>query len=122
MKEKLFTLFLVVLLLITGCSKDTTKTDKKQESNGSQVKIVKVMIKKENSQNFYVVTTANGNDLKYAYYVLKDNKVIKKQLYIQDSYFTYKITEPGDYKVQAFVMDGNGKKVAKYTQTIKMEM
>lgn len=121
MKIKLFTLFLAALLLIAGCSNDTTKSTK-QDSKENEVKIAKVMIKKENAQNFYVVATpVSGTNLIYAYHVLKDNKVIKKQSYTQDAYFTYKIKTPGTYKVRVFLKDAHGKKIIfKDTQTIKM--
>ncbi|WP_026564062.1 triple tyrosine motif-containing protein [Bacillus sp. UNC41MFS5] len=121
MKIKLSILFLVALLLITGCSKDATNSDKKQESKESEVKIAKVMIKKGDAQNFYVVATAaSGNNLTYAYYVYKDKKVIEKQLYKQDAFFTYNITTPGSYKVRVFLKDANGKIVTKDTEKISM--
>ncbi|QIZ05612.1 hypothetical protein HFZ78_01685 [Priestia megaterium] len=126
MKFKLPILFLVALLLITGCGKDASKSDKnqvakEQVSKESEVKIAKAMIKKVDTQNFYVVATAaSGNNLTYAYYVYKDNKVIEKQLYKKDAYFSYKITAQGSYKVRVFLKDANGKIVTKDTETITM--
>jgi major membrane immunogen (membrane-anchored lipoprotein) len=117
MKIKILTLVIVAILAITGCSKDSTT---KQESKGEQPKIVKVLIKKEDAKNFYVVTTAEGKELTYAYYVYKDKKLLKKFPYKQDAHFAYKISKPGVYKVRVFVRDKNKKIEAKTTNSIRM--
>jgi len=117
MKIKVLTLVMIALLAITGCSKDSTT---KQESKEDHPKIIKVLIKKEDAKNFYVVTTAEGKQLTYAYYVYKDKRLLKKFPYKQDAHFTYKISKPGVYKVRVFVRDVNKKIEAKTTKSVKM--
>ena len=121
MKTKFFILLGIVLLIITGCSNNKTQTKSNQDSKVTQPEIVKVMLKRGNSENFYVVTTADGNHLKYAYYVYKDHKVVKKVPYRKDAYFEYRVSAPGEYKVKVFIKDSTDKTVSKYTDTVKMK-
>jgi uncharacterized lipoprotein YehR (DUF1307 family) len=117
LKFKILTVAIVALFAITGCGKDTTT---KQESKGDQPKIINILIKKEDAKNFYVVTTAEGKQLTYAYYVYKEKKLIKKFSYKKDAHFTYKVSQPGVYKVRVFVKDENKKIEAKTTKSVRM--
>lgn len=122
MKVKMFSLLTILLLLVSGCSNETTKKGLSENSEENAPKIVKVIIEKVDSSNFYVVNTAEGEELEYAYYVYKDNKVIDKFYYKKDAHFTYKVKEPGSYKVKAFIKDKNDETVSKFTEAIEMEM
>ncbi|WML58606.1 triple tyrosine motif-containing protein [Neobacillus sp. PS2-9] len=126
MKTKLLTLLLAAILLVTGCGKeeaakpDSAKQEATSTAKESKLKIDTVTIKKVDSKNFYVATTAEGNQLSYAYYVYKDNKILKRFPYKKDAHFEYKVTKPGTYKVKVFIKDSSNKKVSKYTKDIKM--
>lgn len=122
MKVKLFSLLTILLLLISACSNQTSKKGLSESSEEDAPKIVKVIIEKVDSSNFYVVNTAEGEELEYAYYVYRDNEVIDKFYYKKDAHFTYKVKEPGSYKVKAYIKDKNEEKVSKFTKAIEMEM
>ncbi|EKN66465.1 lipoprotein [Neobacillus bataviensis LMG 21833] len=120
MKTKLFTLFIVTLLLITGCGKDAAKEESDQGSKGKGPKIEKVEINKEDSKNFSVKATTEGKELTYAYYVYLDNKLLKKFPYKENVDLNYKISEPGVYKVRVFVKDKKGNINAETTEPVRM--
>ncbi|MFD2627857.1 triple tyrosine motif-containing protein [Oceanobacillus kapialis] len=120
MKIKLLTLFLVALLLISGCSQGTSNEEVKPETNEDQAKIEKVIIEKDESQNLLVEATATGNNLNYAYYVFKDDEVIEKEPYSQNATFNYKVEAPGTYKIRVFVKGTNGEIVTKNTEAVEM--
>lgn len=120
MKSKLFTLLIVMLLLITGCGKDSSKNASDQKAKGNEPKIEKVVIKKEDSKNLYVEVTAEGKELTYAYYVYVDNELLKKFPYKEKAHLNYKISKPGVYKVRVFVKDKNDKINAETTESIRM--
>jgi hypothetical protein len=126
MKAKfLFTSLIAALLLVTACNNQPVKTQstKLQSIKKTTVKeprIVSAMIKKKDPHNFFVVTTADGNGLYYAYYVYKDNKVLKKFPYKPNAYFGYTAEKPGTYKVKVFVKDNTGKKVSIVTKPISI--
>src|SRR4051812_41045759 len=112
MKGKLITLLIVTLLAISGCSNDTSKTEQKKEteqaSASSEPKFAKLIIEKVNESQFYVVTTADGNQLNYAYYVYKNGEVLDKFQYKKDAHFSYTVKEPGTYKVEVYIKDRDG--------------
>jgi ABC-type Fe3+-hydroxamate transport system substrate-binding protein len=120
MKLKLFTLLILSMILFAGCSGGTEKTGSNQTSKDNKPEIVKVMIQKVDPENFYVVTTADGNKLDYSYYVIKDKKTVKRYVYKKDAHLAYKVNEPGNYKVRVFIKDKDGNKASEYTETIKM--
>lgn len=118
MKVKVLTLLIVTLLLISGCSNQSTEKASSQDSP----RIVKVIIEKVDSSNFYVVNTAEGENLQYAFYVYKDDELLDKFNYEKDAHLSYTVKEPGSYKVKAYVKDENDKTVSEFTQTMEMEM
>ncbi|WP_404329936.1 triple tyrosine motif-containing protein [Mesobacillus maritimus] len=137
MKGKLVALLLVVsLIVISGCSNETAKNEESQENSNSteektepekstnsiEPKFVNVMIEKVDSSNFYVVTTADGEELSYAYYVSKDGEIIDKFEYKRDAHFSYTVKEPGSYKVTVYIKDRNGNTAKSYSTEVQMEM
>ncbi len=68
-------------------------------------------------ESFWAYINAEGGKLpySYAYYVYKDNSIVKKNGYTSYSYFDYHPTFPGKYKIMAFVKDANG--TIQYTTT-----
>ncbi len=59
-------------------------------------------------QHGNVLALSNSFDavpVRYAWYVYKENQVILKQMYTKEnsSSFSYEFTEPGSYKIQAFI-------------------
>ena len=125
MKGKLVILLLVTLFAMTACSNANSKTEpekntEQQVSESSKPKFVKLMIEKVNESNFYVVATADGDELTYAYYVYKDGEVVDKILYKKDAHFAYTVKEPGTYKVEVYLKDKNDNKAIKMTNEVVM--
>lgn len=118
MKRKLITLLIVALISITGCSNDTSKKD----SENSEPEIVNLMIEKVDDSHFYVVATAEGSKINYAYYVYKDGEVLEKYPYKKDAHFSYTAKEPGVYKVAVYVRDQYGNKVRKNTKEVEINI
>ncbi|MFC4661448.1 hypothetical protein [Oceanobacillus aidingensis] len=121
MKNNLFILiFVSILVLAAGCSSTNTsesqsepeqKTDTNSETRSEtgndniEPQIANLMIEKVDDSSFYVVTTAEGNEINYAYYVFKDGEVLEKFPYKKDAHFSYSPTESGTYKVRSFIRD-----------------
>lgn len=66
-------------------------------------------------KNFYQIEAncvANGDNLIYAFYVYKDDTVIQKFPYTQNSKFLFNLSEPGKYRVRVFVRDDQGNQQA----------
>lgn len=113
MKKSIIILIVFSLLVfLIGCS--TTETE------NNEPEIVKLMIEQVDESSFYVVTTAEGNELTYAYYVLKDDEVLEKFPYERDAHFSYTAEEPGIYKVRAYIKDREDNRVSEYTEEIEI--
>ncbi|MDM5157395.1 triple tyrosine motif-containing protein [Bacillus sp. DX1.1] len=124
MIKKLILPFIAVLLILSGCGKETTQeTSKKnvnQEKKADNLKIENVTIQKIDDQNLKVGAKATGDKLQYAYYIYKGDEVVEKMNYKPENSLTYKVKESGDYKVKVFVKDKNNKIEAKSTSVVKM--
>ncbi len=59
-----------------------------------------------------------NNELKYAYYIYKDNVVIMRAWYGPDSSYEYEVTEPGKYKIDFFISLPSGQLIRGETETI----
>ena len=123
MKGKFFALLIVTLILMVGCSNGIGEskqgTDEASVSSEPQLP-VKLIIEQVDESNFYVVATAEGNQLDYAYYVYKDDKVIHKIGYRKDAHFKYTAKEPGVYKVKVYLKDEEGNTTSKNTNNIEL--
>lgn len=111
MKAKLLVPVVAGLLLFSGCSNesnDKASADKQVEQN-NQVKIEEASINNFGNKRLEVEVKATGDNLKYAYYVHKDGKVIKKTSYSTDSSFKYPLEKSGKYAVRVFVKAGDNK-------------
>lgn len=91
--------------------KETSKKEK-------ETKIVDLTFEKESENELNLVSNAEGEELLYAFYVIKDNEFYEKFGYQKDNSFSYTVTEPGDYKVRVFVKDKAGNKITKDTEVI----
>lgn len=95
------------------------KTEKKEEEKDKEIEIIKLTTELVGTHDINVVTTASGEGIIYAHYVLKNNEFYEKLGYQKDNKFTYTITEPGNYKVRVFVKDKDGNKITKDTEIIE---
>lgn len=120
MKGKLVMLLVIILLMVTGCNKETGGNGASQSAEGTGPKIEKVTLKKVES-SLKVECIADGENLSYAYYIYKDNKVFKKIGYKKEKQLSYKVQQPGEYQVRVFVRDSNNKRIAKSTNAVKVE-
>lgn len=105
--KKLMVVLAATVTVMAGCGQET------QESNASDEAVKNVQIKEANIETsgdhtLEVTTETEGEDLTYAYYVYKDNKVIEKTSYEKNDTFTYEAEEPGTYFVKVYAKDGNG--------------
>ncbi|WP_062108585.1 triple tyrosine motif-containing protein [Bacillus niameyensis] len=112
--KKIIVLIIASLFVIaTGCSPANTSK--------SEPEILDLTIEIVDDSNFNVVTTAEGDQLRYAYYVFKDNEVLEKFAYGKDAHFSYSAKEPGLYKVRSYIKDKDGKIVRKDTKEVEIE-
>ena len=64
----------------------------------------------------------------YAFYIYKDNEIIKKRSYHYNASYTYKLDEQGEYYVKVFVRSGQEKRsykssLVRYVQeSVKLEL
>lgn len=86
-------------------------------SNSSPL-IRKVEINKLDNNMIEVKCNASGKNIKYAYYIYKDNTILEKIPYGQRSTLIYEIKDIGSYKVRVFVRDANNKTIAMTTNNI----
>lgn len=114
-------IFASLLIIVAGCSSANT-SNSKGENDNNEPEIVNLIIEKIDESNFYVVSTAEGNKLEYAYYVLKDNDVIEKFSYEKNAHFSYDAKESGVYKVRSYVKDVNGNIVRQDTEEIEINL
>lgn len=122
MKVKVLSLVIIILLMISGCSNQSAEKESSENTEENTPRIVRVMIEKVDSSSFYVVNTAEGEELQYAYYVYKNDEIIDKFSYKKDAHFTYTVKEPGSYKVKAYIKDKNDETESKYTETVEMDI
>ncbi|MEK4893630.1 triple tyrosine motif-containing protein [Bacillus sp. FSL M7-0996] len=127
--KKLIVLLVAMLVIIAGCDKGSTKEASKeskqnktnQQEKAESVKIKQANIEKDDKNTLKVTTKAVGEKLSYAYYVYKDDKVIEKTSYKENSSFTYTAKEPGTYFVRVYAKDGNNKTDTQNTEKVKVE-
>lgn len=119
--KKYLIILIVTLLVVAGCNaSNTSKSETKKDS--IEPKIVNLMIEKVDDSDFYVVTTAEGNQLNYAYYVFKNNEIFEKFPYKKDAHFSYSAKEPGIYKVRSYIKDLDGNIVREDTEEIEINL
>ncbi|PFA18402.1 hypothetical protein CN373_19120 [Bacillus cereus] len=125
MFKKLIVPFFAAALLISGCGNEPAKGSNKGkvEQNKKEIPLTinEVKIDKVNERTLKVDVKAKGEGLTYAYYIYKGGKIIDKIWYKPDSSLTYKVKEPGKYKVQAYVKDKNEKQKFAYTSEVTLE-
>jgi hypothetical protein len=117
MRGKLIVQLIIILLIISGCSKEAPS---KKEPTATLPTINKVVIQEVDEHNIKVICTATGEKLQYAYYVYKDNKILQKISYRPNNRLAYKVQKPGEYMVKVYVRDSKGKKDVKNTKAIKV--
>ncbi|MFD1451535.1 triple tyrosine motif-containing protein [Oceanobacillus sojae] len=132
MKNNLIILIFISLLFVAiGCSSTNkselenetmAESETKIENDSIEPHIVKLMIEKVDDSNFYVVTTAEGNELNYAYYVFKDDELLERFAYEKDAHFSYSPNESGTYKVRSFIKDQDGNVVREDTSEIEINL
>ena len=122
MKGKLSILLICILLAVVGCNNNSTDSEggTNQVAESNEPKFAKLMIEEVDESTFYVVATADGNDLNYAYYLYKDDELLDKGNYIKDAHFSYTVKEPGTYKVKVYIKDRDENIVSKYTEEVEM--
>jgi len=122
MKAKWLTIVsIVVFLLITGCSIGSEKDAANEGAKSGSPKIESVELKKVDNSTLEATVTAEGQELEYAYYIYKDNKLLEKIFYKPNTSLSYKVKEPGEYKVKIFVKNKQEKTNSKYTSAVKIE-
>ncbi|MBU8853984.1 triple tyrosine motif-containing protein [Priestia aryabhattai] len=122
MKAKLFIPVVAGMLLFAGCSNKEEASSPKKASEQSEVKteLTAVSLKNFGNKRLEVTTKAKGTDVKYAYYIHKDNKLFKKISYSKDSSLKYPLKESGRYKVRVFAKGSDDKKVVKSTNAVNV--
>lgn len=90
-----------------------------------KVKVTKVnhvSIQQNSGNMLRVESKATGEELKYAYYIYKDNEILEKINYSSESSLTYKIKKSGEYKIKVFIQDKNGDKDSKETPKLQVSI
>ncbi|MDA1522949.1 triple tyrosine motif-containing protein [Bacillus cereus] len=125
MFKKVFVPLFAATVLISGCNKEVAKDGSKdkleQQKAESSIVISEVNIDKTNERTLKVDVKAKGEDLNYAYYIYKEDKIVEKIWYGTDSFLTYEVKEPGKYKVRVFAKDKNKKKKDIFTNEVTVE-
>lgn len=125
MFKKVFVPLFAATVLISGCNKEVAKESPKdkidQQKAESSIVISEVKIDKANERTLKVDVKAKGEDLNYAYYIYKEEKIVEKIWYGPDSFLTYEVKEPGKYKVRVFAKDKNKKKKDTFTNEVTVE-
>ncbi|MED3125315.1 triple tyrosine motif-containing protein [Bacillus wiedmannii] len=125
MFKKVFVPLFAATVLISGCNKEVAKESSKgkidQQKAESSIVISEVKIDKANERTLKVDVKAKGEDLNYAYYIYKEEKIVEKIWYRPDSFLTYEVKEPGKYKVRVFAKDKNKKKKDTFTNEVTVE-
>ncbi|EKN66471.1 hypothetical protein BABA_15217 [Neobacillus bataviensis LMG 21833] len=79
------------------------------------LKIMKVSISSEDRKNIKVESVTSGVGLTFAYYVYKDNEVIKRYSYTRNAALEHEVDSSGEYFVRVYVRDKFGGQTAKNT-------
>lgn len=90
-----------------------------------KVKVTKVnhvSIQQNSGNMLRVESKSTGEELKYAYYIYKDNEILEKINYSSESSLTYKIKKSGEYKIKVFIQDKNGDKDSKETPKLQVSI
>jgi hypothetical protein len=82
--------------------------------------IIKLNITSADNKSIKVDSVVGGKGLKYAYYIYKDNEIIKKYLYTDDPSLVHSVDASGEYFVRVYVRDMFGAQTAKNTTKIKI--
>jgi len=82
------------------------------------LKIIKLSIVSDDRNNIKVESVTSGAGLTFAYYVYKDNEIIKKYSYTKNSVLEYPVDSSGEYFVRVYVRDKFGGQTAKNTTKI----
>lgn len=103
---------------------EVEKENKAEETMKQEVekelKIVEVKLRQRSNNELNVVSTAEGEKLSYAFYVIKDGEIYERFGYTGESTFDYTVTEPGEYKVRSYVKDKDGNKLQKDTKKVEI--
>jgi hypothetical protein len=70
--------------------------------------------------NIEVQCYAVGEDLRYAYYIYRNNEIIEKIYYKPNAKLIYPIKEPGKYMVRVYVRNSQQQYVAKNSEVIEI--
>lgn len=119
MKFKLIVLFIISQFLIAGCEQQTNKVEKTQSNEGNLPKIEGIVVHKKSS-NLKIESVAKGKNVRYAFYIYKDDKLLEKVKYQQEGQLSYKVNDSGIYKVKVFAKDAEGNIGTKYSEGIKI--
>lgn len=96
------------------------KGDEKEGQNKKKSQIINLTLKETAADELSVETKAEGHNIEYAYYVMtEEDEVIEKFMYDQGSEFSYKISQPGRYKVRVFVRNQDGDKDRQDTEIVE---
>lgn len=125
MKAKYMMIMVVLVLALCGCNnQDKANADEEpkqsQEQSGTQPAeevTLEATLTKVDDSTLKAETKATGENLTYAFYIIKGTEVVKKFMYQKDPFVEYEVTEPGSYKVQAYVKSNKGEKVIKHKYT-----
>ncbi|MBS4223372.1 triple tyrosine motif-containing protein [Lederbergia citrea] len=127
MRRNIILCMLFCIFVFSGCSavsKDKkTSPDTQQNITNESLKDMKindVTIEKSDDNNIKVTVDAEGENLKYAYYIYEGDKLMEKIRYGKDDHISYEVKNPGTYKVRVFVMNKDKEKVTKYTNEIEI--
>lgn len=121
---KLFIPVIAGTILFAGCSNDKQAANEptKVEQSDKEAKIKNVGIKNVGDKRLEVKVEATGENLKYAYYVYKDNEILHKMKYSNEGELTYRLDESGDYRVRVFVKADNAEDtLIENTDVVKIE-
>ena len=101
---------LLLVCLLAACSKEEHKaTPASQAGKASAATLDSYSTDNinvtQNGNTLTVTNTFNAVPVQYAWYVIKGKEAILKQMYTKENSnsFSYEFTEPGSYKIQAFI-------------------
>lgn len=116
----------VFLLAACGNSEEETKTKTEEapevesSEQNNKPQILSLTLVEKEVDELSVETKAQGQDIEYAYYVMtEEDEIVEKFMYDEGPTFTYKVTQPGRYKVRLFVRDQDGNKDRKDTEVVE---
>jgi hypothetical protein len=84
------------------------------------LRIIKLSVSSDN-RDLKVESVTSGAGVTYAYYIYKDNEIIKKISYTGSSTLDYNVDASGEYFVRVYVRDKFGGQTAKNTSKINIK-